>query len=90
MKSKAFLALVLIFFGGCAAALAVSPLQHIPFEKQTDLPAGTYIMRFSLWNVSSEGAATANMVWSETRTMTFSKANPKVSTRLGAYGSPLE
>jgi hypothetical protein len=90
MKSKAFLVPVLIFFGGCAAALAVSPLQRIPYEKQTDLPAGTYTMRFSLWNVSSGGTAAANMVWSETRIMTFNTANPKVSTRLGAYGSPLE
>lgn len=92
MRSKALacLTLVLIFFGGYASVRAVPPLMHIPYQKQTNLPAGTFIMRFSLWNVRSGGTAGANRVWSESRTMTFAAAHPTVGTKLGAYGSPLD
>ena len=92
MRSKALacLTLVLIFFGGYASVRAVPPLMHIPYQKQTNLPAGTFIMRFSLWNVRSGGTAGANRVWSESRTMTFAAAHPTVGTKLGAHGSPLD
>jgi len=59
---------------------AVPAKEQISYSQTTTLAAGTYTMRFSLWDSATVGAGT--MVWSEEKTITV-PSTKTITTNLG-------
>lgn len=64
-----------------SAAWAAPVTEQIYFTKSTTLTAGSYTLRFSLWNIVTGGTPAANRVWWETKTLNMT--GPSLATYLG-------
>jgi len=82
MKKLGCIIAVCLLFCCMTSAWGIPVQQKIYFSKVTNLPAGPYVLKFSLWDVATAGDPAVNKVWEEVNNITTTSTT--VSTYLGS------